>query len=272
MATEIIVPSALPQEMNFSLPASLPSCKNFEIRIQPVNAQSFTAGNTLQFDIPCGRRGQYLDPTTTYIRFKSTFTHAGAITTDYSRLIGSAYSYFSKQEVYGNNSVQLETIGELGVLANMLLNSQLNSSDKLGLTSSLGFAYDITVNNASNATMGHRIFFSATLENLTFEYAIPLIGILGSGTDKMLPVGAFYSLRLELLMDSFSNFVVDSTANKTTLCTISEVEFVGNIIELSPESQSLIEMQNPTKIHIRSQSFRTSTNNLPGGSYIIKLT
>jgi len=67
-------------------------------------------------------------------------------------------------------------------------------------------------------------------------------------------------------MNSFSNFVIDSTANKTTLCTISEVEFVGNIVELPPESQSLIEMQNPAKIHIRSQSFRTSTNNLPGGS------
>ena len=145
MATEIIVPSALPQEMNFQLPASLPSCKNFEIRIQPVNAQSFTAGNTIQFDIPCGRRGQYLDPSTTYIRFKVTYTHAGAITTDYSRLIGSAYSYFSKQEVYGNNSVQLETIGELGVLANMLLNTQLNAADKLGLSSSLGFAFDSTL-------------------------------------------------------------------------------------------------------------------------------
>ena len=266
MATEIIVPSALPQEMNFSLPASLPSCKNFEIRIQPVNAQSFTAGNTIQIDIPCGRRGQYLDPTTTYLRFKSTFTHAGAISTDYSRLIGSAYSYFSKQEVYGNNSIQLETIGELGVLANMLLNSQLNASDKLGLSSSLGFAYDLTVQNSSNATVGHKIYSSANLENLTFEYAIPLIGILGSGTDKMLPIGAFYSLRLELTMDSFSNFVIDSTANKTTLCTISEVEFVGNVIELSSDSQSLIETQNPSKIHIRSQSFRTSTNNLTGGS------
>lgn len=260
MADTIIVPSALPQEMNFQLPASLPSCKNFEIRVQPVNQQSFQAGNVLQFDIPCGRRGQYLDPTTTYVRFKATYTHAGGIATDYSRLLGSAYSYFNKQEVYGNNSVQLETIGEVGVLANMLLNSQLNSSDKLGLTSSLGFAYESYI--APNATVGHRIYFGANLENLTFEYAIPLIGILGSGTDKMIPVGAFYGLRFELTMDSYSNFVLDTTVNKTSGCVISEVEFVGNIIELSPESQSLVEMQNPLKIHIRSQSFRTSTNSL----------
>ena len=259
MATEIIVPSALPQEMNFALPASLPSSKNFEIRVQPVNAQSFTSGNVLQFDIPCGRRGQYLDTQTTYVRFKATYTHAGAILTDYSRLIGSAYSYFNKQEIYGNNSVQLESISELGILANLLLNTQLNYADKNGLSSSMGFGYDTTL--ASNATTGHRIF-ATTLDNLTFEYSIPLIGILGSGTDKFFPIGAFYGLRFELTMDSYGNFVLDSTANATTGCTITEVEFVANVVELSPEAQSLIEMQNPNKIHIRSQSFRTSTNTL----------
>ena len=110
MATEIIVPSALPQEMNFALPASLPSCKNFEIRVQPVNAQSFTPGNVLQFDLPCGRRGQYLDPSTTYLRFKATYTHAGVVGTDYSHLTSSSYASFNKQEMYGNNSVLLESI------------------------------------------------------------------------------------------------------------------------------------------------------------------
>ena len=260
MADTIIVPSALPQEMNFQLPASLPSCKNFEVRVQPVNAQSFVYGNTIQIDIPCGRRGQYLDPTTTYIRFKATYTHAGAISTDESKLLGSGYSYFNKQEVYGNNSVQLETISELGVLANTLLNTQLNLADKMGLSSGLGFGHDSLA--ASYSSCGHRIFALAVIENLTFEYALPIIGILGSGTDKMIPVGSFYGLRLELTMDNFTNFVIDKTANATTSCTISEVEFVGNIIELSPESQSLVEMQNPSKIHIRSQSYRTSTNTL----------
>ena len=123
----------------------------------------------------------------------------------------------------------------------------------------MGFGYDVPA--ASNATVGHRIFYN-TVDNLTFEYSLPIIGILGSGTDKFFPIGAFYGLRYELTMDSFSNFVLDSTANLTTGCTISEVEFVGNVVELSPEAQSLIEAQNPNKIHIRSQSYRTSTNTL----------
>ena len=101
-AQDVTAQPALPVEMNYTLPASLPSAKNFEIRVQPVNAQSFTAGNVLQFDIPCGRRGQYLDPNTTYVRFKSTFTTIGTANTDISVLLGSAYSYFNKQEVLIN--------------------------------------------------------------------------------------------------------------------------------------------------------------------------
>ena len=34
-ATDIHVGSALPNEMNYALPASLPASKNFEIRVQP---------------------------------------------------------------------------------------------------------------------------------------------------------------------------------------------------------------------------------------------
>ena len=117
MATEIVVPSALPNEFNFALPASLPSAKTYEIRVQPINNQKFTSyaatgGGTLQFDIPCGRRGQYIDTSTTYVKFKVVYTHGGALNTDFSCLLGTGYSYFNKQEVYGNNSVTLETINE----------------------------------------------------------------------------------------------------------------------------------------------------------------
>ena len=262
MATEIIVPSSLPNEMSFALPASLPAAKNYEIRVQPVNAQSFQAGNVIQIDIPCGKRGAYLDPTTTYIRFKSTYTATGTVGTQSSFLIGSGYSYFNRQEVYGNNSVTLETIGELGVLANALLQTQLNGSDKLGLGSCMGFS----TTNAWNC-LGHEINQSVGNPGfLTFEYALPLIGVLGSGSDKMIPVGSIYGLRLELTMDNFANFTVSKTGGAVTGCTISEVEFVGSIIELDAQPQSLIEAQNPQKIHIRSQSYRTSTASLAGQS------
>ena len=104
-----------------------------------------------------------------------TYTHGGTADTDYSRLVGSAYSPFLKQEIYGNNSVMLESINEVGVLASMLLNVQLNDSDKRGLIPALGFDYKASL--YSSATMGHTINESAP-NQLVFEYAIIIIIII----------------------------------------------------------------------------------------------
>ena len=263
MASEVYAPTAIPNEMNYSLPSSLPSAKNFEIRVQPVNQQSFTKGNVIQFDIPCGRAGQFLDCSTSYIRYKGVFTHAGTNGTDYSYLLGSAYSPFIRQEVYGNNSVLLESINEVGVCASMLLNISLNDADKKGLSPSMGFDGDNVTAYGASANSGHQINRDATINNLIFEYATPIIGILGTGTDKMFPIGNIFGLRFELTVDDYANFTKAVTANTISGFTISEVEFVANVVELSPEAYSLIAQANPEKIHIRSQTYRQSSAVLP---------
>jgi len=128
--------------------------------------------------------------------------------------------------LYGNNSVILDTINEYGLLANTLLQSQLNGADKYGLSSSMGFNLDNVYN-----VLGHKIYDTATSVNyLTFEYALPLISLIGSGCDKLFPIGNIYSLRLEFTMDSYSNFTVAATAGGSIgSCSISEIEFVGQM-------------------------------------------
>jgi hypothetical protein len=267
MATEVSVASALPSEMNFQLPPSLPmGSKNFEIRVQPVNQQSFVKGNVIQVDIPCGRVGQYLDPTTSYIRYKATYTHAGTNGTDFSYLLGSAYSPFIRQEVYGNNSVLLESINEVGVLTSMLLNISLNDADKKGLSPSLGFDGDNITAYGASANTGHQINKDTSINNLIFEYATPLVGILGTGTDKMFPIGNIFGLRFELTVDDYAFFTKAATANTISGFTISEFEFVANVIELAPEAQALISQANPEKIYIRSQTYRQSSAVLPSSA------
>ena len=58
-----------------------------------------------------------------------------------------------------------------------------------------------------------------------------------------------YGLRLELTMDDYSKFTLAATAGGAISgCTISEVEFVGQVVELDAGPQSLIEAQNPQKL------------------------
>jgi len=61
------------------------------------------------------------------------------------------------------------------------------------------------------------------------------------------------------------------SANKVTGYTISEVEFVEQVIELENEAQMLIEQQNPNKFHIRSQCVRTATNQLQAEQTVCKI-
>jgi len=138
----------------------------------------------------------------------------------------------------------------------------------------MGFDYD-TGANAASATAGHIINNSSTgtagdpaavLDGLVFEYAIPIIGILGSGTDKLFPIGEIYGLRYELVIDSFTNYTKALTGSGVTGCKLTDFEFVGSVIELSPEAHSLVISQNPDKIRIRSQTYRQASNLLTAGS------
>ena len=260
-ARDLQVPSAMPKEFDYTLPASLPACKTYEFRVQPVNSQTFTAGNVVQFDLPAGRQSAYLDTSTTYVKFKATYTHVGAAGTNYSYLLGSGYSYFQKSETYSGSSL-LETINEHGVLANLMCNMQLNSADKVGLAPGFGFS-DSQVTTLTNC--GHPINFNA-LNALTFTYALPIIGILGSGTEKFFPIGAIQSLRHELTVDAYANITAGVTASKVNGLTLSEFELVGQIVEMDATPQSMIEMANPNVIHIRSTSWRTATNFLGAGA------
>jgi hypothetical protein len=76
-----------------------------------------------------------------------------------------------------------------------------------------GFAFDTTTADLSSATAADRINLNATTEGLSFEYSVPLIGILGSNCDKMIPVGKLMGLRLELTCDTPGNFIAATTAS-----------------------------------------------------------
>ena len=70
-------------------------------------------------------------------------------------------------------------------------------------------------------------------------------------------------------MDNFTNFTravagnpVAGTSTGVTACKLTDFEFVGNVIELSPEAHALVIAQNPDKIRIRSQTYRQASNSL----------
>ena len=80
---------AIPVKFNYALPTNLPSATSREVKVPSINGNNFTIINStqiLQFDLSCGQNGDYLDPTTSYIRWKCLYSHAGTASQLYSNI------------------------------------------------------------------------------------------------------------------------------------------------------------------------------------------
>lgn len=122
--------SAVAQELVYnSKPGAAPAAV-VRVNTPPFNKDSFTRGNeTIMINIPSGKRGQYLDPSMSYLKFtlevemlKDMGSYAGgfAAATPVIALDGGAHSLISFLEVY-HGSNQLEQIREYNALYQLLM-------------------------------------------------------------------------------------------------------------------------------------------------------
>lgn len=257
----------MPDAFNFDLLPSLPRGKSYTINVAS-NSNNYTSGNIIEFDIPCAA-GSYLVPGSSRISFTATYTMTGTTTTTHSILLGSGYSYFNAQNVVANSNVFLENIYETGILANMLLKTQMNLGQLYGMSPNLG------INEASpQSSYGHLINADTANQGKIFNYTLPLLGILGaSSSERVLPLTDFTSLRLNLTMDSFLNFTKTYAGTPgMTNCVLTDVRFLGNCVVFSdPYVDRLL---NKATKFIKTTSWKTITATIPAsgvGSYDIPL-
>jgi hypothetical protein len=123
---------------------------------------------------------------------------------------------------------------------------------------------------------GHKIGLTAGggTDGLVFDYGFPLMGILGANTSRFFPLYSLNTLRLEHTLDFLANFTAVNTATSIDSFTITNVEFIGNIITLSDEAQSMVNEQNPGNIYLKSRTFKQSAATIPAqaiGNYQLQV-
>jgi len=189
-------------------------------------------------NVPCGRKGQFLNQKMSYLKFKvkntSVITAAevtagkqATITPDYS-----ISSLIARLEIYHGSNL-LEQIHEYGVLHTMWL--------------------DMTGCNDAHASTGSVIEGIGGLrkgDDLTVGsskvYAIPILfGIIGCMQSKYLPTGDMSAgdLRVEITLannnDGITISTTDTTAGAKTW-TVSDVELMLEYVELNSEAARMI--------------------------------
>jgi len=153
---------ALPPTFDYRPKPSAVSGRSFRVSVPSANSNAFSAGQTMIFNIPCGRKSCFLDPQQSYIRFtiKAAQPNVNQANTATSALIGpslptnavvtangifgqglfldhNAYSIFNTTTLYSGSN-QIEYINNANILYGYLLDTNFSYSNALANTANYG--------------------------------------------------------------------------------------------------------------------------------------
>ena len=213
----------------------------------------------MMLNIPCGRRGQFLNQRMSYLKFKLKNTsvvvagETAPIAPDYA-----AASIISRLELYHGSNL-LEQVHEYGMLYNLWLDIS-GSAEAHKHTGSM-----LEGMNASTERTGESLASGADS-----VYCIPLLsGIVGTLQSKYLPTGDMNGgdLRLELTLANAADGVVGSgNAAAARSWQVSDVELMLEYVELNSEAAKMISAQNAGGYMISFDSFANYASTVEQGA------
>ena len=212
----------------FNLKPSAVRSRSYRASIYPTNKSTFSPSDVAILYVPGGRRSTYLDPQQTYLRMTvKNMDGTNPMTVD-----NNGSSFINRADLFHGGSL-LESIQAYNVLYAYIMDIQANSSQRAGLSTMYGFGAD-----------GGREGIALASATPSVTFCMPLLGVLGLGSDKMIPIGALKDdLRLELTFENLISSVVYPTG--ATNWQITDLELELQIIEMSDEGESLIREATP---------------------------
>jgi len=282
---------ALSQEFNYTPKPSSVNGRSFRVSVPSSNGSGpFTAGTTMIFNIPCGRRNCVLDPAGSYIRYtvKSTAVAQTASSANISALpvagstavAGSygaglfmdhnAYSVFNTMTIYSGSNM-IEYINGCNILYSYILDTNFSYSNALYNSLNYGmYVPDASPLDVRRGTLISTVAqatatataTSSTIINEQNTFCLPLLsGLLGIGSSgKMVPIYAINDvLRIEILLENQTQaFATLGTFTTVPAYSIINAELELQYIELDGEGMSLINSTTPSgsPIFIVGNSFR----------------
>ena len=286
---------ALPDDCNFTLKPSGVRARSYRSSILPTNGTAFGAGGLAVLYVPGGRRNTYLDTTQTYIRYTiqnndNTTATSGQNNDFYLDNTGACV--INRFDCYHASNL-LESVQQYNVLYNYISDANMNSAQKLGLSSAYGTASTVgslvgtpaagtsavDISRQGQLVKGVDWVASASSAiNQQITVAMPILsGVIGLGSDKYLPIGKLLDdIRCEITFESAAAAVVYTNASLPTSFKnsaipspfiISDIQLELCIVELSDDGERMVnEMTSPEHpIYLHHNSWRHYVSTLNSG-------
>jgi len=252
---------SLPKNLLYQNKVDAMGARPYTSNIQPQGAQTYSANDVMIFNIPCNRN-TVLSPHDTYLKFSMTATN-GATAQDFVRLSkAGAHGFIQRLRVF-HGSTLLEDVDNYANLVAQLCTKQ-RSADNVSYKGSVveGFEESCAVICNPSAGAATSVFSMNALRGMRISnptygavgglaiggvtpirtFCIPLVSILGSLSDKYIPLFAMSSapIRVEIqLVNSALIPFVSITALASFALT--NVEIIGSFIELSDQALSVVQ-------------------------------
>ena len=261
--------TTLPKSLNYESMSSLPAgTKSTQVVINPNNGASFSsAGSVIQFDLL--QKG-FIIPSSLTLSYTMNIKTTAGTTADLDMLGVPAYTPIQRLETLHNGNV-IESVNQYNALHSMLVATKLSQTQKASLAPALGLA-----NKTFSATTSGRVIVNDATTNgagQEFSVACPL-GCLISNCDKLFPSAYTGAMRVQLTLDDVQNCfakvgVAGSETHQVASMTLSNLTLKYDCVEFSPEIDQMVFSSladEAGNIHIKSQTFQTSTQTLPANS------
>jgi len=240
--------------MEFSLPASVnyaqkvpempDTASSTLMAVSPNNGLSFSPGQIITFDLPA-RNDLYIDGKSLFIRYKITYTSAGAgavirrkpVYTNITRL----------DEFIGGTPVN--SIFQYNQVANMYVDLNNNIADIYGQQLSYGLNQTAALTDLDGVVLP-----TAVGDNVLYLSA-PLVCSFLQGSDKLYPTGASAPIRIQLTVETTANMAVSSAT--LTGAVISQPELCFNAISM-PGVDRLAFSQSP-QLFLKTRCWANAT-------------
>ncbi|KAG8469999.1 hypothetical protein KFE25_006460 [Diacronema lutheri] len=195
------VSNSLPEGYHLKKHSIAPPAQSTRSYITPRGASTFLPGAKIEFDIPCGSPGQFLDPSQTVLAF--TVRNTNNVNTDTLRLDGSAASVIGEILLY-HGSTQISHISDYESLVKLFEDATTDLDSLRSSGTVRGVAeYAPTANDLAGLVAAYYSRAGATINGGgSLEVAIPLMCIIGTMAHRVLPLSAISdSLRLEIKLN-----------------------------------------------------------------------
>lgn len=272
--TSALVPNSvgITSDLQFNLKDSAVRSRSYRASIAPTNKSTFNPADTCIMYIPGGRRNTYLDPQQSYIRYtiKNNDTTSSIAGTDAGQaqfyLDNNGACVINRLDVFHASNL-LESIQSYNQLMTIMLDTNINAAQKLGLSAAYGTSATTATTDISRK--GAQLFGTfwttaatpaTSTSNGLLTICMPVIsGVFGLGSDKMLPIGKLNDdIRLEFTFEQNNTAVVYNALTPSAGWTITDVQLELAIVELSDEGESMVNsVISPTHpIYLHGNSYR----------------